>query len=425
MSYKKITLKNGLRLILVPQPSSLATTVLVLVEAGSEYETKNINGISHFLEHMCFKGTVKRPKPGMISQELDALGAEYNAFTTQEFTGYWAKVRKEKVNQVFEIVADLYLNPLFNPEEIDKERGVIIQEINMYEDTPMRRVQELFTSLLYGDQPAGWDVAGRKEIIRRLKREDFVEYRKKHYVAPATVVVVAGAFKEKEIKEETLAMFGGLKRGPKYSKLRVKESQKSPQILLKFKESDQSHIVLGARAFNIFDKRKYALEVMSHVLGGGMSSRLFHRVREELGAAYYVKSGVDLFVDHGYLSVSAGVDHGKIEVVIRAILDELRRLKEETVGEKELKKAKDHMIGALTMSLETSDELAVFYGGEEIMTRSIVSPRDLISKINKVKAEEIKSLACSILKDSKLNLAIIGPYRSSSENKFKRILTIG
>src|ERR1700677_614499 len=191
---KKIVLSNGLRIPLVPQASSLAASVLILVQAGSEYETKPVNGVSHFLEHMMFKGTTNRPRAGMIAEELAALGAQSNAFTGQEYTGYWAKAESRKLPKILEIVSDLYLNPIFDPEEIEKERGVIIEEINMYEDTPARRVHEIFGSLLYGDQPAGWDVSGEKEVVGKLKKEDFVAYREERYIARGTVVVIAGRF---------------------------------------------------------------------------------------------------------------------------------------------------------------------------------------------------------------------------------------
>ena len=225
---KKIVLKNGLRIILAPQKSSQAATALVLVEAGSEYETKNINGLSHFLEHLAFKGTVKRPQPGMIAAELDALGSEYNAFTSQEYTGYWAKAQNKKLPKILDIVSDLYLNPIFNPQEIEKERGVVIEEINMFEDTPMRRVHDFFMELLYGDQPAGRDVGGRKEVIRRLQREDFLKYRTKHYVPQATTIVVSGNFDEGKTVRIIKTIFGGIKKQPKSPKFKTKEFQKKP-----------------------------------------------------------------------------------------------------------------------------------------------------------------------------------------------------
>ncbi len=409
--FKKITFKNGLRLILVPRPGSLAATVLILVEAGSEYEAKRINGISHFLEHMVFKGTAHRPKPGMIAEELAGLGAQFNAFTSQEYTGYWAKVESCKLPKIVEIVSDLYLNPIFNPEEIEKERGVIIEEINMYEDTPMRRVQELFSSVLYGDQPAGWDVAGEKGIIRKLTREDFLKYREARYLASGTVVVVAGNFKEKDAVSQILGYFGRLERKKPLVKTKTKEKQNKPQTLIKFKKSDQGHLILGVRSFDIFDRRRYILQVLADTLGGGMSSRLFKRVREELGAAYYINAGADFYLDHGYLAVSAGVDHQKIELVIKTVLEEFKRLSKKAVPARELQRSKDHLIGNLVLGLETSDELAAYYGEQEILTGKMLPPHDLIAKIQKVRAEEVQDVARNIFSENKLNLAVIGPYK--------------
>lgn len=420
MYFKKVTLKNGLRVVLVPQAGSLAATVLILVEAGSEYETKDINGLSHFLEHLMFKGTKNRPKPGMIAHELDSLGAEYNAFTGGQYTGYFAKVQKEKIEKAIEIVSDLYLNPIFVPEEIEKERGVIIEEINMYEDTPMRRVHELFASLLYGDQPAGWDIAGQKEVIRVLKRDQFAKYREKHYVAPKTLVVVAGSFDEKKTRKQVIDFFSSLPKKPRIKKLKTVEKQTKPAVSVKFKESDQSHLVLGARAFPIFDKRRYALQVLANVLGGGMSSRLFHRVREDLGAAYYVRAESDLTLDHGCLAVSAGVDHNKIEVVVGAILEEMKRLTAELVPDIEIKKSKDHLVGNFILGLESSDELASYYGGQEIITGKIKAPDEVIRNVKAVKAEEVRAVARYIFQNPKLNLAVIGPYKNSEG--FKKIL---
>ena len=422
--FKKIQLKNGLRILLIPRAQSLAASVLILVEAGSEYETKKINGLSHFLEHMMFKGTANRPKPGMIAEELAGLGAQSNAFTGQEYTGYWAKAESRKAERILEIVSDLYLNPIFNPEEIEKERGVIIEEINMYEDTPMRRVQELFTTLLYGNQPAGWDIAGKKEIIRKLSRNDFISYRHARYVPSRTVVVVAGNFNTPRIERQIRNTFGELPKHGAPAKPKTHEHQTKPELLVKYKASDQSHLVLGVRAFDMLDKRRYALEVLADVLGGGMSSRLFRRVREELGAAYYVNASADLYIDHGYMPVSAGVDHAKIEKVIVAILDELRRLKNELVGEKELKKSKDHMVGNLILNLETADELAGFYGGQEILTGKILPPSKFIERVYAVKPEEIRAVANAILKNNRLNLSIIGPYKHPATVSFRKLLTL-
>jgi predicted Zn-dependent peptidase len=417
---KKVVLPNGLRIILAREAQSFAASVLILVEAGSEYETKRTNGLSHFLEHMTFKGTTNRPRPGMIAEELAGLGAQSNAFTTQEFTGYWAKAEASKLPKVIEIVSDLYLNPLFVAGEIEKERGVIIEELNMYEDMPMRKVQDLFLSLMYGDQPAGWEVGGGKNIIRKLVREDFVKYRKERYVMPGTVLVVAGKFNEKKVLSQVRGAFGRLTRRVATKKPVTRDRQAGPKTLLKFKKSDQGHLVVGFRAFDIFDKRRYALHVLVDVLGGGMSSRLWKRVREELGAAYYISAEGDFYIDHGVLGISAGVDHAKIEIVIRTILRECYKLRDELVPAEELQRAKDHMIGGLLLGLETSDEIASFYGGEELLTRALLPPSAVMDRIKKVTAEEIRSVARAIFKRNGLNLAAIGPYRSAT--LFKKIL---
>lgn len=420
--FKKIVFKNGLRTIFVPQPSGLAATVLVLVEAGSEYETKTTNGLSHFLEHMAFKGTATRPRPGMIAEELAALGAQSNAFTTQEFTGYWAKVEARKLPKILEIVSDLYLNPLFAPEEIEKERGVIIEELNMYEDTPPRKVQDVFLSLLYGDQPAGWDVGGTKEIIRTLQRDNFIAYRSARYNAPGTIVVIAGKFNEKAARAQLANAFGCLKRHAAPRKPATREVQSRPRLLIKHKESDQGHLVLGFRAFDIFDKRRYALQVLADVLGGGMSSRLFKKIREELGAAYYIHADAELFLDHGVFGISAGVDHAKIETVVQTILAECSMASRDLVQEDELARSKDHMIGNLILGLETSDDLASFYGGQEVLTKKLLPPEKIVDRIKATTAEEVRAVARTIFKNKGLNLAIIGPYRN--QTIFENILSL-
>lgn len=421
-NFNKITLENGLRIITIPKSDSLTTTVLVLVEAGSKYETKKINGISHFLEHMCFKGTKKRPKTIDISSELDAIGANYNAFTSLEYTGYHAKAQPKHFDKILDIVSDIYLNQTFPEAEIDKERGVIIEEINMIEDDPIRKIWDVFLKLLYGDQPAGWDVIGRKEIIQKLNREDFLKYRGEHYLPQSTLIVVSGKIDETETTEKIKNCFSSFLSGKKNPKIKINEYQEKPEILLKYKKTDQTHMVFGVRTYDLFDKRKYPLEVLADILGGGMSSRLFQKIREEMGAAYYVRAGADLYTDHGYLAASVGADNKRIDEVIRVCFEEFRKISEKSVDEKELQKAKDHLIGQLFLSLESSDEWASFYGGQEILTREILSPQEVAEKIQAVKAEEIAAVAQDIFQSNKLNLALIGPFEDKS--KFESILKL-
>jgi predicted Zn-dependent peptidase len=420
MKYKKKVLKNGLRILSIPNKDSLATTVLVLVEAGSKYETKKINGLSHFLEHMCFKGTTNRPKAIDISAALDSLGAQYNAFTGHEYTGYYAKVSTQHFDKVLDVVADLYQNPLFNEAEIEKEKGVVIEEINMYEDLPQRKVQDLIISLLYGDQPAGWSIAGDKETIKVLTKDDFLKYRGEHYVASATTVVVAGNFDEKTIFKKIEAKFKETTQGKKFGKIKTKEVQTEPKILVQHKKSDQTHLVLAFRTYDTYNKKNHALELLANILGGSMSSRLFQRIREEMGAAYYVRAENDTFTDHGYLAISVGVDNSRVKDVLAAILDECKKIRDTILTDKELQMFKDSLIGGISLGLETSDAVANYYGGQEILKKEIDNPLELAKKIQKVTAKEIKKEAELIFKDNKLNLALIGPFEG--EGDFAKIL---
>lgn len=422
MKFKKKVLKNGLRIVTVPMADNPTVTVLVLVEAGSKYETKKINGISHFLEHMCFKGTDKRPKAIDVSKELDSLGSQYNAFTSQEFTGYYAKSDARHFKQIFDVVSDIYLNATFPETELEKEKGVIIEEINMYEDMPHRHVQDLMMKLLYGDTPAGWNIAGEKKNILAMTRKDFIKYKKEHYVPKATLIVVAGKVSEKEVMREVKKVFGGLKGGAKKGKFKVHESQNRPKALVKYKETDQTHFVLGFRTHGTLYKGNPAISVLAAILGGGMSSRLFQRLREEMGVGYYVRSYNDVYTDHGFLQISAGVDNKRMDEVLVAVLEECRKLKNTEVLEEELNKVKEYLIGNMKLSLESTDDIANFYGTQEILKKDIKTSEDKAKEIRKVTARQIKDLATTIFQNKGLNLALIGPFKE--EKHFLKTLKI-
>jgi predicted Zn-dependent peptidase len=420
MKFSKKVLHNGLRVVIVPMNDNPTVTVLVLVEAGSKYEDKKVNGISHFLEHMCFKGTVKRPKAIDISKELDMLGSQYNAFTAQEYTGYYAKSDAKNFKKIFDVVSDIYLNSTFPNSEMQKEKGVIIEEINMYEDLPNRHVQDLMMKLLYGDQPAGWNIAGEKKNILKMKRDDFVNYKAKHYLPEATVIVVAGKVNEKEVMGEINKIFDKIPRGKKIGKAGVNEIQTKPKILIGHKKTDQTHFVFGVRTYGLFSKKNAVLAVLSGILGGGMSSRFFQKLREEMGVGYYVRAYNDAYTDHGFFQVSAGVDNKRIEEVIKAVLVECNKLKNEKVGEAELNKVKEYLIGNMKLSLESSDDIANFYGGQELLKHEIKNAEEKAKEIRKVTAGQIQALANDIFENDKLNLALIGPFKH--KNKFLKLL---
>ncbi len=408
MNFKRKVLKNGLRILVVPMKDAPSVTVMALVEAGSEYETKEKNGISHFLEHMCFKGTQKRPTALHITKELDSIGSSYNAFTSFELTGYYAKAHYKHFNKILDIISDIYQNSVFPEAEMEREKGVILEEINMYEDTPSDRVSEIFDELLYGDTPPGWRIIGPKENILKMKKQDFLDYHKKHYVPSKTVFVVSGNVDEKEAFKKVEAIFGKLPQIKPIRKKKPVERQISPAIKIKNKETDQSHLVLGFRAFRAGDKRMPVLKVLSVILGSGMSSRLWHKMREELGICYYVYTSVNDFTDHGHFTVSAGVDKTRIAIAVEEILNQLKKIKEEKVSVEELQKAKDYMIGRMYLGLESSNSLANFYGGQEIMREKIKTPKEVEKEIRRVSVGDLQRLAKSIFKGSSLNLAVIG-----------------
>lgn len=420
MKYTKTILENGLRIITVPMKDNPTVTVFVLVEAGSEYETKDKNGISHFLEHMCFKGTMRRPLNSDISTELDNIGSHYNAFTSEEVTGYYAKAQYSHISKLLDIISDMYLNPLFSEQEIEKERGVIIEEINMREDLPQYKVQNLITELVYGDQPAGWNIAGPKENIKRISKADFIAYRNKFYTSLATTVIVAGNFDEAKAIADIGKIFSAMPKQEKGVKAKVIEAQMKPAVSIFKKETDQAHLVLGVRSFSIYDKRDRIMKVLLGVLDAGMSSRLFKKLRDEMGVCYYVHADQNASADHGLFTISAGVDNKRVAEVVTVILAELNILKNELVSPEEMQKVKQNLAGTMYLSLESSDSLAKFYGGQEIMNETIKTPEEMKAEIDSVTAEEVRALAQEIFIDQGLNLAIVGRFEDKAE--FEEVL---
>lgn len=412
---------NGLRLITVPMEHTKTVTVLVLVGTGSRYESKEINGISHFLEHMMFKGTEKRPGTMEISLALDAIGAEYNAFTSKEFTGYYAKAGAEHFSFVLDVVADIFLNSKLDKTEIDKERGVVIQEINMNFDNPMRHISDVYEELLYGDQPLGWDIAGPKENILNIKAEKFREHFNTHYFAENTVVAVAGKVTPDQVQKEVEKYFAGMRQAASLKPLPVQISQDSPGVRIFSKKTDQSHLLLGVRGYDLFHPQKEALKIISVILGGGMSSRLFSEVREKRGLAYYVGASADCYADAGDLTTFAGIENSKLIEAAKVILDQYQQLRDETVSPKELQKAKDFIKGKMAISFESSDDLASFYANQELLERKIATPEEKFAKLNAVTAEQVKKAAQDIFRNEKLNLAVIGPFEEKDPTIYNTV----
>ncbi len=420
--FKKITLKNGLRIITVPMKNTQAITVLVLVGTGSKYEKKETNGISHFLEHMFFKGTKKRPNLQAVSETLDKIGGIYNAFTSEEYTGYFAKVNNLHWQLALDWVSDIYFNSLLPPKEIEKEKRVITEEINLYQDHPMHYIGILWSKVLYGDQPAGWPVVGTKENVARISRQDLISYMQNQYVAKNTVVCLAGKIEPKAVIQKIKKYFSKVKTTKPFEKSKVLEKQTKPELLLEERKTDQTHLSLGVRSFNLFHPQRYSQELLAIILGGMMSSRLFIKVREKLAIAYYINTLVSADTDTGFLVTQAGIDNRKVEKGIAAILKEYKEISQKRITKEELKKAKDCLKGRTVLILETSDAQTSFYGTQELLENKILTPKKIFQKIDKVSQDDILKVAKDIFKPERLNLVLIGPFKE--REKFQQLLKL-
>ncbi len=416
--FKKLTLDNGMRVITAPMTGTNTVTVLVLCGTGSDYESQDINGISHFLEHMFFKGTERRPDPHLISQELDGMGSVFNAFTSHELTGYFIKVGKDYLENSLDILADIYKNSLLREEEINKERQVIIEEMHQDRDSPMTYIWWIWTNLLYGNQPAGWDVIGTEEVIRKLKRDDFANYFFHQYVASNTAVVIAGNFDEHKTIGRIQELFHGVRHDPPIrQRSPFREEQSVPALKIHHKATDQTHLIVGFRGYDANHPKRYAAEVLAAVLGAGMSSRMFMEVRERLGLAYTVWTSHEAYSNRGSLNTYAGVDHSNVEKTISAILKEYHRLTVEKVPSSELQRIKDYIHGTTLISLEQSNAVANFVGVEEIITGKPLTVDEAYAKIDAVTSDDIQTVAEDMMKREKLNLAMIGPARDDAALK--------
>lgn len=422
MNYKKTTLKNGLRILTVPMQGTQTATVLLMVNAGSRFESEKQAGLSHFIEHMLFKGTEKRPTTQDISEELDAIGGEFNAFTSKDKTMYYAKTDSKHIGTAFDVLADMFLNSKIEQKEIKKESGTILQELSMYEDDPRRMVGDKIEELLYKNSTLGREIIGYKKTIKKFARKDFIAYIKKHYNASGTVVCVAGKFDEKEIIKKVQAYLGNMAKGKITNFEKVVEKQKTPQVGIKFKKTDQTHFIIGNRAYRQGHKDRYALSLLAVILGGNMSSRLFLEIREKRGLAYSVRTGIDTYQDCGYIATQAGVEHGKLGKTIDVILKEYKKIATEKVGEKELRKAKDFVKGKGVMEFEASEEVAMFFIDQEFHKEKILTLKEVFAKVDAVTADDILRVAKDVFKSNKLNVAVIGPHKNSKQ--IEKILKI-
>jgi predicted Zn-dependent peptidase len=413
-------LDNGLRILTAPLESAQSVTCAIMLAAGSRYETPETNGIAHFSEHMFFKGTEKRPTARDISKEIDAIGGEFNAFTGKEYTAYYVKCAAESRDIALDVLVDMLRNSKFAPEEIDREKGVIIEEMNMYFDTPRDFIGGVYEELLYDDQPLGWDIIGRKETVRGATHETFRSYLDHWYKPERMVVGLGGAIGEglHERLEELLGDLPGANTGsPTPVAL---GSENGSRVKLHTKQSDQAHICLGVYSYPLVHPDRYALQVLATILGGGMSSRLFTEVRERRGLAYYVFGINHSYTDTGSLFSQAGVDINRIDDAISTIAHELRKVASEAIPADELEKARSFAKGRFVLQLESPQGLIMFGLRRSVLEGEAPNTEDILAELDKVTVEDVQRVARDLVDGRGLNLAVIGPF--DDPERFENLL---
>lgn len=420
--YEKTVLDNGLRVVSSFMPHTRSVSISLFVGAGSRYEPDPIAGVSHFLEHMLFKGTERRPSPQQVSEEIESVGGVMNAGTDKELTVYWAKVGDQHFEHTLDVLADNLLHSLLDPAEIEKERAVITEELSMVEDSPGDLVGVLIDQVLWPNQPLGRDAGGTKESVAAITRQDIVAYMRGLYVPENTVLAVAGNVSHGRVVECAQRLLGDWLRAPYGNWYPVVDGLPGPRVGLRHKKTEQAHLCLSTPGVSSADPERFAMDVLNCVLGEGMSSRLFVELREHLSLAYDVHSYVQHYLDTGAAVVSAGVDPRRLERAVRAIVAELRKLAREPVPERELAKAKEFIKGRLQLRMEDTRAVSSWLGGQELLRRQILSVDEVLELIDRVSAEDVLRLAQRLFVSERYNLAVVGPFKDKDEARFRDLL---
>jgi predicted Zn-dependent peptidase len=418
-AFEKTVLPNGLRVVTASMPQAKSVACFVMLAAGSRYETRETNGIAHFAEHMFFKGTERRPTARDIAGEIDSIGGEFNAFTSKEYTGYYVKCAAEHRDVALDVLVDMIRHSKFEPEEIEREKGVIIEEMNMYYDTPRDYVDGVYDELLYGDHPLGWDIIGTKETVRSATRDTFLGYLDRWYRAPRMVAGIAGAVGD-DVLSRLQELLGDVQNGSTGSPAPVAVEQAEPRVKLHTKASDQAHLRVGVHSYPLVHPDRYVIALLGTVLGGGMSSRLFTEVRERRGLAYYIYAYNMGYTDTGTLFAQGGVDIGRIDDAVRTIVGEFGRMAAEPVEPDELEKARNFAKGRLILSLEDSKGMIMFGLRGEVLEGELREPEEVLAGLDAVTREDIQRVAHDVIRESRLNLALIGPFDDA--DRFEKLL---
>ena len=419
LQQKTSKFSNGLTLLTIPMPTE-SVTALLLVRVGSRDESKAINGLSHFVEHMVFKGTEKWPTTQAVNRVIDSVGGVFNAFTGQEYTGFWVKVAKKHLPLGLEFLKQIIFKCRLPKEELERERGVILEEIKMRDDEPMTLVADKFVSQVYSATQLGRDVIGTSENIKRIQRIEFVKHLKKWYQPSNMVLAVAGPASAKGTAAEVEKIFSQKANNVINQPEKLKFKQDKPQTQVINKKIEQAHFCLGVRTFGRVHPDRYVLAVLTTILGGNTSSRLWNEIREIRGLAYYVRSSTDSFRETGYLITQAGCATDKLAETIKLTVKEYEKISQEPVKDKELKLAKEYLKGRLALAFEDSQIVAGEYGESLLLEGKVRTLAEIYDQLDQVQVDRVQQLAGKIFQASQLNLTIVGPFKN--QEKFARLL---
>lgn len=415
LSWQIDEIENGLRVVTTPVPTAQSVSVNVFVGVGSRGEDRQSNGLSHYLEHMLFKGTEKRPSAIAIAEAIEGAGGVLNAYTAKELTCYWNQVPYDRLDLAMDVVADMVVSSLLDAGEIDRERSVVQQEIKRAYDQPSAWANELLSRASYGDQPVGWPIAGTEETVGALQRQHFVDHVQTWYVPNNMVLSVAGNTEHEQVLEAARRYFDSLEKRPVPAFEPAQHEVPQERVLVEKREIAQSNLALGLRALSRTDPDRYSLMILNSILGRGMSSRLFKEVRERRGLAYAVGSGVSRHNDTGLLTISAGVSAENVREAAQVILEEVFKLCEEPVPEPEMTKARDYTVGTFRLSLETPMALAQ-RAGESLLTTGEIEPiDDVVAKLEAVTADDVMRVAHRLFRREGVSAAVVGPGTGQDE----------
>jgi predicted Zn-dependent peptidase len=405
--HQKTILDNGLRVVSTTMPHTHSVSISYLVGTGSRYETEEQAGISHFIEHLLFKGNTRRPTSKDISAAIEGVGGGLNGGTDKESTVYWARVARPNFLLALEVLTDMLLHSLFDPQELERERGVIIEEINMTKDVPAQQVHLIIDEILWPDHPLGRDIAGSKETMTTINREMMLDYIKSMYLPENTVVAIAGDIQHEEAVDavdRATSGWTGKNNNPGYTPFTVRPN---PRILIEKRDTEQAHLCLALPGLPLLHPDRFVLDMLNIILGEGMSSRLFTEVRDRLGLAYSIHSFIDHLQDTGAITISAGVEPRNLALAVETIIKELSLLKE-TIPDEELIKAKEFAKGRLLLRMEDTRAVAGWTGGQEILTGDILTLEEVVSKIDSVTVSQLQETACNLIREEDLRLAVVG-----------------